>query len=72
MLGRRKQGNVAADTSTKRQNSVWFGRMSYKAGHENLLEFFEGAGDITRINMSMKARVVLGKSQRILKGDFWD
>jgi hypothetical protein len=46
--------------------------MSYKAGHENLLEFFEGAGDITSINMSMKARVVLGKSQRILKGDFWD
>jgi RNA recognition motif-containing protein len=46
----------SVDTSTKRQNSVWVGNLSYKTEQEDLRGFFKWAGDITRINMPTKAR----------------
>jgi len=46
--------NVAESTS-KRQNSVWVGNMSFKTTVENLRTFFKECGEITRINMPTKA-----------------
>lgn len=44
------------DATTKRQNSVWVGNMSYKTQHEDLQEFFQWVGEITRVYMPMKVR----------------
>jgi RNA recognition motif-containing protein len=43
-------------TTTKRQNSVWVGNLSYKTQQENLQDFFKWVGDITRIHMPTKVR----------------
>ncbi|KAF5371198.1 hypothetical protein D9758_004099 [Tetrapyrgos nigripes] len=37
-----------------RQNSVWVGNMSYKTTPDALRAFFDGVGEITRINMPTK------------------
>ncbi|KDR84131.1 hypothetical protein GALMADRAFT_219961 [Galerina marginata CBS 339.88] len=44
-----------SSTTTKRQNSVWVGNMSFKTQQENLKAFFKDVGEITRINMPTKA-----------------
>ena len=38
----------------KRQNSVWVGNLSFKTTPAALRQFFDGAGEITRIHMPMK------------------
>ncbi|KAH9482285.1 Nucleolar protein 13 [Psilocybe cubensis] len=48
---------------TKRQNSVWVGNLSFKTTQENLRAFFDGVGEITRINMPTKA-VANGPGQK--------
>ncbi|KAJ4479105.1 hypothetical protein J3R30DRAFT_3657179 [Lentinula aciculospora] len=45
----------AVDSATKRQNSVWVGNLSFKTTADALRKFFDGVGEITRINMPMKA-----------------
>ena len=46
---------LAIPVPAKRQNSVWVGNMSFKTTQENLTTFFDGCGEITRINMPTKA-----------------
>ncbi|KAJ3758556.1 hypothetical protein EV360DRAFT_43606 [Lentinula raphanica] len=43
-----------SDATTKRQNSVWVGNLSFKTTTDALKKFFDGVGEITRINMPMK------------------
>ncbi|KAJ3822601.1 hypothetical protein F5880DRAFT_1483809 [Lentinula raphanica] len=43
-----------SDATTKRQNSVWVGNLSFKTTTDALRKFFDGVGEITRINMPMK------------------
>ncbi len=43
------------DVTSKRQNSVWVGNLSFKTTEESLRTFFDGVGEITRINMPLKA-----------------
>ncbi|KAG8886963.1 hypothetical protein FRB98_000735 [Tulasnella sp. 332] len=38
-------------SSTKRENSVWVGNLAYKTTQDDLRTFFDGTGEITRINM---------------------
>lgn len=44
----------AANSNTKRQNSVWVGNLSYKTTVDDLKAFFGEAGEIARINMPTK------------------
>ncbi|KAM6496173.1 hypothetical protein JOM56_008879 [Amanita muscaria] len=44
-----------SDTNSKRQNSVWVGNLAFQTTVEDLKSFFTGAGEITRVNMPMKA-----------------
>lgn len=37
--------------STKRENSIWVGNLAYKTTQDDLRTFFDGTGEITRINM---------------------
>ncbi len=39
------------EATTKRQNSVWVGNLSYKTQYDSLRTFFKAAGEITRIHM---------------------
>ncbi|KIK67578.1 hypothetical protein GYMLUDRAFT_237810 [Collybiopsis luxurians FD-317 M1] len=50
-------GKAAAivDSTKPRQNSVWVGNLSFRTTAEALRGFFDGVGEITRINMPMKA-----------------
>ena len=41
-------------TTTKRQNSIWVGNLSYKTQYDSLRTFFKAAGEITRIHMPTK------------------
>lgn len=52
---RKLKDGTAAPVSGKRQNSVWVGNMSFKTTQDDLRTFFEGVGEITRINMPTKA-----------------
>jgi RNA recognition motif-containing protein len=45
------------DSPPKRQNSVWVGNLAFKTTSASLKVFFDGVGEITRINMPMKAPV---------------
>ena len=49
-----QDGTAVTVVPTKRQNSVWVGNMSFKTTQEDLRAFFEGIGEITRINMPTK------------------
>ncbi|KAG9024532.1 hypothetical protein FRB95_011370 [Tulasnella sp. JGI-2019a] len=40
-----------AAASTKRENSIWVGNLAYKTTQDDLRTFFDGTGEITRINM---------------------
>lgn len=42
------------DPLGKRQNSVWVGNMSYKTTEDDLKMFFNGCGEVTRINLPRK------------------
>ncbi|KIL70376.1 hypothetical protein M378DRAFT_54774, partial [Amanita muscaria Koide BX008] len=56
--GQKKKPSGSADisdTNSKRQNSVWVGNLAFKTTVEDLKSFFAGAGEITRVNMPMKA-----------------
>ncbi|KAH7876429.1 uncharacterized protein C8R40DRAFT_1042862 [Lentinula edodes] len=44
----------ATDSTSQRQNSVWVGNLSFKTTPDALRKFFEGVGEITRINLPMK------------------
>jgi hypothetical protein len=44
----------AANSNTKRQNSIWVGNLSYKTTVNDLKAFFAEAGETTRINMPTK------------------
>ncbi|KAK7054103.1 hypothetical protein R3P38DRAFT_3171626 [Favolaschia claudopus] len=61
---KRKLADATAAATTgapaKRQNSVWVGNMMFKTTPEALTEFFKGVGEITRINMPMKAATAPG------------
>ncbi|TRM67891.1 hypothetical protein BD626DRAFT_480109 [Schizophyllum amplum] len=53
-----ENGDVAPPTAaatTKRQNSVWVGNMLFKTTQDDLRGFFKEAGEVTRINMPIKA-----------------
>jgi RNA recognition motif-containing protein len=50
-----QDGTATPVVSIKRQNSVWVGNMSFKTTQEDLRRFFEGVGEITRINMPTNA-----------------
>lgn len=47
----------------KRQNSVWVGNLAFKTTPISLKGFFDGVGEITRINMPMKAATGNGPKQ---------
>jgi len=49
------QDGTSSTVPGKRQNSVWVGNMSFKTTPESLKAFFEGVGEITRVNMPTKA-----------------
>jgi hypothetical protein len=40
--------------STKRQNSVWVGNLSFQTTQASIKRFFQPAGEITRMHMPMK------------------
>jgi RNA recognition motif-containing protein len=42
------------NSGPKRQNSVWVGNLSFKTTPISLKNFFDGVGEITRINLPMK------------------
>ncbi|KAJ3812022.1 hypothetical protein F5876DRAFT_38363 [Lentinula aff. lateritia] len=44
----------ATDSTSQRQNSVWVGNLSFKTTPDALRKFFDGVGEITRINLPMK------------------
>ncbi|KAJ7591487.1 hypothetical protein C8J56DRAFT_935691 [Mycena floridula] len=52
---KRKLDKGASDATTKRQNSVWVGNMLFKTTGDDLRNFFDGVGEITRIHMPTKA-----------------
>ena len=56
-----QDGTTAPESSSKRQNSVWVGNLSFKTTPEDLRTFFEGVGEITRIHMPTKAPVGPGR-----------
>lgn len=43
------------EIKTRRQNSVWIGNLSFKTSAQQLETFLQFAGEITRVNMPMKA-----------------
>ncbi|KAI0268214.1 hypothetical protein BC834DRAFT_923290 [Gloeopeniophorella convolvens] len=49
----KKEGDAGGHP--KRQNSVWIGNLSFKTTPESLKRFFDGVGEITRINLPTKA-----------------
>jgi RNA recognition motif len=44
-----------SSSAPQRQNSVWVGNLTFKTTTQQLREFFQFAGDITRIHMPTKA-----------------
>ena len=49
----------------KRQNSIWVGNLSYKTTQESLRHFFDGVGEITRVNLPTKpGKAAPGESAR--------
>lgn len=42
------------DVSKKRQHSVWVGNLSFKTTEDALRQFFDGVGEITRVNLPLK------------------
>ena len=42
------------DAALPRQNSVWVGNLSFKTTPDALRTFFEGVGEVTRVNMPCK------------------
>lgn len=48
---RRKDKSI----STKRQNSVWVGNLSFQTTQANVKRFFQFVGEVTRIHMPMKS-----------------
>ncbi len=50
-----KDGSAKTVDSSKRQNSVWVGNMSFKTQQEDLRRFFSDVDGITRVNMPTKA-----------------
>ncbi|KAI0315975.1 hypothetical protein OF83DRAFT_1129364 [Amylostereum chailletii] len=54
----KKKPKVKKDTSvpapSKRQNSVWVGNLSFKTTSDGVRNFFDGAGEITRVHMPSK------------------
>jgi RNA recognition motif-containing protein len=49
----------------KRQNSIWVGNLSYKTTQESLRRFFDGVGEITRVNLPTKpGKAAPGESAR--------
>jgi RNA recognition motif-containing protein len=57
-----QDGAATPVVSTKRQNSVWVGNMSFKTTLDDLRTFFGGVGEITRINMPTKAPAGPGRT----------
>ncbi|KAF8272038.1 hypothetical protein EI94DRAFT_1796451 [Lactarius quietus] len=52
-------------TPVKRQNSIWVGNLSFKTTQESLRRFFDGVGEITRVNLPTKpGKAVPGESSR--------
>lgn len=49
-----QDGKAAPIVSNRRQNSVWVGNMSFKTTQDDLRAFFEGVGEVTRMNMPTK------------------
>ncbi|KAF8914364.1 hypothetical protein CPB84DRAFT_1759080 [Gymnopilus junonius] len=45
---------IVDSSSTKRQNSIWVGNMSFKTAQDNLKTFFKDCGEVTRIHMPTK------------------
>jgi RNA recognition motif-containing protein len=52
--GTTKTIEATSHSTTKRQNSVWVGNLSYKTQYDSLRTFFKAAGEITRIHMPTK------------------
>ena len=49
----------------RRQNSIWVGNLSYKTTQESLRRFFDGVGEITRVNLPTKpGKAAPGESAR--------
>jgi RNA recognition motif-containing protein len=42
------------ENPAKRQNSVWVGNLTFKTTQDDVRRFFDGVGEITRINMPTK------------------
>ncbi|KAF8638556.1 hypothetical protein AX17_002099 [Amanita inopinata Kibby_2008] len=61
VLKKSKKSAKAEVSTSKRQNSVWVGNLSYKTTVEDLKSFFSGAGEITRVNMPLKASSMPGR-----------
>ncbi|QRW01759.1 RNA recognition motif protein [Ceratobasidium sp. AG-Ba] len=47
-----------------RQNSVWVGNLSFKTTEDQLRQFFDGVGEITRVHMPKKQAVGQGRGMR--------
>ena len=45
---------VPKEAKPKRQNSVWVGNLSYATTRDALKQFFDGVGEITRINIPQR------------------
>lgn len=56
-----QDGTAVPVASTKRQNSVWVGNMSFTTTQEDLRKFFEGVGEITRVNIPTKVSAGQGR-----------
>jgi RNA recognition motif-containing protein len=56
--GTRNKGNkttaAPANAAKKRQNSVWVGNLSFKTTQQQLEQFFQFAGEITRVHLPTK------------------
>ena len=66
-LKRRKPDDAVP--TNPRQNSVWVGNLSFKTTAEALKSFFDGVGEITRLNMPLKpgGKEIRGSVRRALR-----
>ena len=53
-VSKKQKEEEEVSNRVKRQNSIWVGNLSFKTTQESLRRFFDGVGEITRVNLPTK------------------
>ena len=59
----KKEKTADKNSQPRRKNSVWVGNLSFKTTPDTLRTFFNGVGEITRINMPTKVGATKGANK---------